>query len=308
MLEWILWLKPRGLDKLSQALIPPNIKDYITFVDNCVAKRLHMYHSQKSLSETDQRQDMFWFLCDAKDETGQGPAYNNAELHAEANLLILGATDTTSVTLAAFMFYITRNPGPYKKLVHEIRSKFASPEDVVHGPGITSCVYLRACIDESMRLSPSGPSEFPRQILAGGATIMGEYYPEGTIVGSSGWAAGHNEEFYGDSEVFRPERWIPDGEENTVERVNSLRANFNPFAQGPGSCPGKNLAILELALVIARTLHRFDVRRPVGDEGNKGQGDPAGEWGTRNKDVFQLGDAYISVRDGPMVQFRRRGV
>ncbi|PVH97614.1 cytochrome P450 monooxygenase-like protein [Periconia macrospinosa] len=306
MLELVLWLKPRGLDKLFKIITPPNIKEYIEFVNSCVAKRLAMYHEQKTLDESDQRQDMFWFLCDAKDETGTKPAYNKSELHAEANMLIIAGTDTTSTTLAGFMFYITRNPGPYKKLVQEIRSTFASPEDIVHGPELTSCVYLRACIDESMRLSPSGPSELPRQILAGGATIMGDYYPEGTVVGAPYWASGHNEDFYGDSEVFRPERWIPDGEDNTVEQVNTLRANFHPFAQGPGSCPGKNFAIMELCLAIARTFHRFDVKRPEGDKGNTGEGDPAGEWGMRNKRIFQLGDAYISVREGPMVQFRKR--
>jgi cytochrome P450 len=306
MLGTILWLKPRGLNKLFKIMTPPNIKHYIAFVDSCVAKRLDLYKTQHENPDGEQRQDMFWFLCDAKSEAGSR-AYSDGELHAEANMLIVGGTDTTSVTLAAIMFYITRNAIPYRKLIHETRSKFSSPEEIIHGPELTSCEYLRACIDESMRLSPSGPSELPRQILKGGATIKGNHYPEGTVVGSAGWANGHNDEFYGDSEIFRPERWIPDESTGvTQEDVNALRANFHPFAQGPGSCPGKNIAILELSITIARTLHRFDVRRPPGDGNSVGQGSPTSIWGMRNKNIFQLQDAYISVRNGPMVQFKER--
>ncbi|RDL39062.1 Benzoate 4-monooxygenase cytochrome P450 [Venustampulla echinocandica] len=306
MLDLILWLKPRGLDTLFKTITPPHIKNYIRFVQSCVTKRLALYQEQKEKAMSDQRQDMFWFLCDAKDEAGR-PAYSDSELYAEANMLIVGGTDTTSVTLAALMFYITRDATRLHKLVHEIRSKFLSPEDIVYGPELTSCVYLRACIDESMRLSPSGPSELPRQVLKGGAMINGDFYPEGTIVGASGWATGHNDEFYGDSEVFRPERWTPDESTGvTQEYVNILRANFHPFAQGPGSCPGKNIPILELSITVARTLHILEVRKPPTGENSLGQGIPTAGWGKRNQNIFQLQDSYISVRNGPIVQFRRR--
>ncbi|KUJ07888.1 benzoate 4-monooxygenase cytochrome P450 [Mollisia scopiformis] len=308
MLNLIVWLKPRGLDALFKSITPPNIKSYISFVEDCVTKRLELYQAQKEKTVSEQRQDMFWFLCDAKDDAGD-PAYSEGELRAEANMLIVGGTDTTSVTLAAVMFYLTRDALRLQKLVDEIQSTFSTPEHIAHGPQLTSCIYLRACIDEAMRLSPSGPSELPREILKGGAIINGEFYPQGTVVGSSGWATGHNDEFYGDSEVFRPERWIPDESTGvTEEEVNVLRANFHPFAQGPGSCPGKNIAILELSIAIARTLHRLEVRKPLEGDNSLGQGIPTNGWGMRNKNIFQLQDAYISVRNGPMVQFKKRPV
>ncbi|KAF2439275.1 benzoate 4-monooxygenase cytochrome P450 [Karstenula rhodostoma CBS 690.94] len=291
MLELVLWLKPRGLDSFLKAMTPPHIKTYVDFVDDCVAKRLDLYGSQKNKPEDEQRQDIFWFLCDAKNEDG-GRAYSASELHAKANMLIVGGTNTTSVTIAAIMFYITRNPVQYNKLVHEIQSKFSSPKQIVHGPKLISCTYLRACINKSIHLSPSGPSELPRQVLQDGAIINGHYYPEGT--------------FYGDSEVFRPDRWIPD-ESNGIpqEDVNILRSNFHPFAQGSGSCPENNIASVELLITIARTLHRFDVRRPPEDENGVGEGVPTAGWGMRKRNIFQLKDAYISVRDRPMIQFRK---
>ncbi|CAG8973607.1 hypothetical protein HYALB_00009759 [Hymenoscyphus albidus] len=307
MLNTILWLKPRGLDNLMKAIAPPDIQHYINFVESCVTDRLQLYNEQILGAEDQQRKDMFWFLCDTKDDAGK-PAYNTDQLNAEANTLIVGATDTTSTSMAGMMFYLTRYPDKLEKLVNELRSKFPTPEDIVHGPVLTSCVYLRACIDETMRLSPAGPGELPREVRKGGATIDGDFYPAGTIVGSSNWTTGHNEAIYGDTtEVFYPERWIPNPSTGvTQEDVKLARANFNPFATGPGSCPGKNLAILELSMTIGRTLHRLEIRKPLTGNNTLGEGDPANAWGKREKNVFQVEDAYVAVRHGPMLQFKKR--
>jgi len=295
------WLKPRGLNKIFDLITPPNIRKYESFVKECVDKRVALFEAQKDKPENEQRQDMFWFLCNAKDDANR-PAYTEGELRGEASLLIVAGTDTTSVTLTAFMFYITRNHMQYQKLIDEIRSKFSSPEEIVYGPTLRSCNYLKACIDEVMRLSPSGPGEFPRQVLKGGARINGDFYPEGTIVGYSGWASGHDERIFSNAEQFKPERWIPDeGSGITKEAVNALQACFHPFSAGPGSCAGKNIATLELLVTIARTLHRFDVRKALGGEGTLGES-------SHDRNIFQLQDAYIAVRNGPMVQFRERKI
>ena len=86
------------------------------------------------------------FLCAAKDPDTGKPAFGLTELLAEANLLILAGSDTTSVTISSLFFYITHNQRVYLKLVKEIREKFDSAEEIVHGPKLlTDCQYLRAC-------------------------------------------------------------------------------------------------------------------------------------------------------------------
>jgi hypothetical protein len=37
-----------------------------------------------------------------------------------------------------------------------------------------------------------------------------------------------------------------------------------------------------------------------------GAGSKAQGWGKRNPNIFHVKDKYISVRDGPMVQFKKR--
>ena len=63
--------------------------------------------------------------------------------------------------------------------------------------------------------------------------------------------------------------------------------------------------MLELLTTIARTLYRLDVKAAHGL--TLGEGDPELGWGRRDRKQFQLYDAYISMRDGPMVQFKEEG-
>ncbi|RYP41689.1 hypothetical protein DL767_000894 [Monosporascus sp. MG133] len=305
-LSLVVWLKPRGLDKLFELMTPPAVQQYYQFVHKSVTERIALQQEQAEKPESEKRQDMFYFLCEARDPDTGLPAYDETDLRAEANLLIIAGSDTTAISLSGIFFYLTGNPNQYQKLVKEIRTTFDTADDIVYGPKLSSCVYLKACIDEGMRLAPSGPSELSREVLPGGATIKGEHFPAGTIVGTSPWVNSRNEEIYGDPNLFRPERWIADedGAGVTREQVAQIRSNFHPFAAGPGNCVGKNLAMTELMITVARTLHRLDVRRAPGS--TVGGGAPELGWGARDRKQYQLIDAYISLRRGPVVQFRKR--
>ena len=220
-------------------------------------------------------------------------------------MLIVAGSDTTSSVLAGFWFYITRNERVYKRLTSEIRSTFEFSEEITIGSKISSCVYLYACIDEALRITPSGPSDFPREVLSGGTTIEGEYFPKGTIVACSHWSMSRNEEIFGDPNSFRPERYIPSESTGvTVEHVNELKSYYQPFLIGPTNCAGKNVAMTEIAIVIAKTLFRLDVRAIPGED--LGAGHPNRGWGRRDKNVYQIMDAYITVHEGPIVQFKKR--
>lgn len=260
---------------------------------------------QKAGQDQNMRKDMFHYIFQAKDpETGQ-PAYSWNELLSEANLLIIAGSDTTSISLCGFFFYLVHYPRVYAKLVNHIRSTFASVDEIVEGQKLSSCQYLRACLDEAMRLTPAGPSEFSRTILPGGLVIDGEFFPEGVNVGAAGWSDGHNDETYGDSNIYRPERWIVDEENGvTADSVAYIKSCFHPFSSGPRNCVGQNLAILEMLLVAARTLYRMDVRHAPGSK--LGAGAPELGWGRRDKKSYQVDDGFISLRQGPMLQFRKR--
>ncbi|KAH8678562.1 benzoate 4-monooxygenase cytochrome P450 [Tricladium varicosporioides] len=300
----ILWLRPRGFDALMAKITPPGIKAYYQFVHDSINKRSSLQEELREKPESQQRHDMFHFLRESKNPDTDAPAYTQEELWAEANMLIIAGADTTAVSLCGIFFYLVHDEIRLKKLTYEIRSTFVSANEIVPGQKLQSCIYLRACIDEGMRLTPAGPSETGREIKAGGAIINGEHYPAGTVVGVAAWAQTRNE-VYRDPLVFRPERWIVDTANGvTEENISLCRNNFHFFGRGPGSCPGKNMALLEMMLTVAKTLHCLDVRKAAG--GTLGEGSPDQQWGQRDRNILQMQDAYISILRGPSVQFRKR--
>ncbi|KAI1112874.1 benzoate 4-monooxygenase cytochrome P450 [Nemania sp. NC0429] len=306
----LLWLKPRGLDTLLAMMAPPAVVEFNQFVADSVTNRIALQEAEAAKPEAERRQDMFYFLAEARDPDTGSLAYDESTLRAESNLLLIAASDTTAISLAGILFYLTGHPARCEKLAKEIRSTFSSVSEIVYGPKLSACRYLRACIDEGMRLTPTGPSELPREVLPGGLRIKGQYYPAGTIVGTAAWAMSRNAQIYGDAETYRPERWIscdedPDGV--TEEALKRAKAGFHPFLSGPGNCVGQGLAMTAMCLTIARMLYQLDIGRVPGSSLGGG-GDHGLGWGQDDPHHIQLGDAYTALRRGPGVQFRKRRI
>ncbi|KAI1777222.1 cytochrome P450 monooxygenase-like protein [Hypoxylon cercidicola] len=304
ILNLVLWLKPHGLDRLLALLTPPAVQKYLQFLHESVTERITLQEEQAEKPEGERRQDMFYFLYEARDPNTGLPGYDENSLRSETNSFLIAGSDTVAVALSSTFFYLTGDPRRCQKLTREIRTTFASADEIVLGPKLSSCTYLKACIDEGMRLSPPVPSDLQREVLPGGLTIKGEFFPAGTNVGTSNWADTHSLEIYGDPDVFRPERWIVDESAGvTKEDVARMRSMLHPFSSGPHRCPGKNLAMVELLIAVARTLYRLDVRREP--ESTVGGGAPEFGWGSRSPKQYDIRDAFVSIRRGPMVQFKK---
>ena len=266
------------------------------------------------------RKDFTDYLLRARDPvTSLG--LTTAELHADSALLISAGSDTTSITISASLFYLLHNPGTLATLTREIRSTFSSPDAIRSGPALSSCVYLRACIDETLRLAPPVPSHLPREVLPGGIHVDGQFLPAGTVVGTAPWAIHHNAAYFPDAFAFRPERWIPTdhhGDDDDDDGLSIARAAFCAFSLGPRGCIGKSVAYQEVALALAHLLWLYDIC--LGEGGPSGGGVRAGEiapdgWKGKSKklvperrreDEYQLFDHFTADRDGPMVRFRGR--
>ncbi|KAM3565576.1 hypothetical protein MY1884_000109 [Beauveria asiatica] len=261
------------------------------------------------LGEETDRRDFFYYLLKARDpETGQG--FSTPELWGESNLLIIAGSDTTSTAMAATLFYLVRSPHALQNVAEEIRARFASVEEIEHGPALGGCTYLRACVDEAMRLSPSVGGILPREILAGGMTIDGHTLPVGTVVGVPHYAVQHNEDYFPDPYSYVPERWLPGaknsalGRETSQDDVSLAASAFCPFSIGPRGCIGKALAYAEMTTTLARTIYTYDMRKAVG-VADPSEGRVGNEWGRHRPGEFQLVDTFTSAKKGPVVEFKK---
>jgi cytochrome P450 len=279
------------------------VEEYKSFTQTRVDERLATREVDTSKGK---HQDMLHFLLSAVDPDTNDLAYSNRNhLLAESRLLVLTGTDTTASTLCGLFFYLAHNPRVLGKASNEVRSKFACPKDIVYGVKLSGCKYLRACIDEALRLTPPAPGEMPREILPGGAVIEGQHYPAGIDVGSSPWAMGRDQLIYGDPNIYRPERWLPsnDPEDCYSEAdVAKLKKAHHPFSIGPMNCAGQNLALLELSLITAKLLWAVDMR--VAPDQNVGEGREELGWGQRSAKEYVVKDAWLCLKEGPVLQFR----
>lgn len=267
----------------------------------------------------DAHADLFASMTDEANLDGEKPL-PQSEIFQEAVFFIPAGADTSSAAICAALFYLSRHKVAYNKLVDEVRSTFTSGDDISGGPKLTSCQYLRACIDEALRMSPPiGGTlwrEQQRASLNNKAVeppliIDGHVIPPGTQVGVSIYALHHNECYFPAPFAYRPERWLPPSSEDSEKKHttnNNMHDAFAPFSLGPRSCPGKAVAYLEMSLVLAKLVWYFDFAAAPGSLGHVGSRRKSqGALGVRDsEDEYDLHDVFVSSHDGPYLLFRAR--
>ena len=254
------------------------------------------------------RHDFMHYLIKAQDpETGD--KFSPPDLVGEAALLVGAGSDTTSTCISAMTFYLVRHPDVLKKLQNEVRNAFEDLDEIKSGPKLSGLTYLRACIDEGLRMSPPVPGILARVTLPGGMDIDGQHVPAGTVVGSAAYCVHHKEEVFPRSFEYIPERWIPGsqglGFAVTEQSVEEGRLSHIPFSTGPRNCVGKNMALMELSVTFARMMWQFDLRKVLGDRAGEGSRSSLIE-GRQRETEYQLVDYFVSKREGPNVEFKKR--
>lgn len=171
------------------------------------------------------------------------------------------------------------------------------------GPKLNSCKYLRACVDETMRMSPSVGSSLAREVQQGGAMVDGEHIPAGCDVGVPIYSIQHSADYFSNPFTFSPERWLVGEGDTTQESVALASSAYVPFSSGPRGCIGKGMALTEMMLTMAMVLWRLDFKIA---EGCSAGGSSDAEWGRHRPSEFQLKDHVTAARDGPLLHFRER--
>ncbi|KAJ6009297.1 hypothetical protein N7522_004313 [Penicillium canescens] len=175
------------------------------------------------------------------------------ELLDNVNILVTAGGDSTATTLASVVYYITHNTHSYTTLVQEIRDSFENENEITIAT-VMQLKYLRAVIDESMRVHPSVPVGLPRIVPKSGRFIDGHFVPGGTWVSVTQLTAYRYPKYFKHPEQFIPERWLGDAQ---FESDN--RSVFHPFSIGARNCIGQNLAMSNMCLTLARLLWNFDL-------------------------------------------------
>ena len=254
----------------------------------------------------------FFGLASGEISPGE-PGFITKDLWAEAVFFIAAGGATTATALSGVFFYLSRNPVAYKRLADEIRTTFADGQEILQGPQLNSCKYLRAVIDETMRLSPSSLTgawreQDPVSIASGESWVVdGHIIPPGTQVGFNNYTLNHDAKYFPNPFKFQPERWLPPESKADQAAYAAMRHAFAPFSIGERNCAGKPMAYLELSLVVARTIWYLDFTVAPGAVGRLGEGKPGSADGRDKPEEFQLYAGVVVGHEGPNLVFTPRG-
>ncbi|KAI9661138.1 MAG: hypothetical protein M1821_009465 [Bathelium mastoideum] len=204
-----------------------------------------------------EKKDLIGAIMSSKDLDGT-PIHHD-QVMGEVVATLVAGSDTTANAIVGTVGYLLQNPSAHRKLRDEIDTADARGEISKGVPRYSetqNLPWLDACISESLRLSPSISTSFPRAVPAGGDEVIpGQVIPGGTSVGVNNWVMGRDKAFYGpDAEMYRPERW-----ENPQDKTRMKDYEF-AFGHGARVCIGKNIASVELYKAILMLVRDFEIK------------------------------------------------
>ncbi|KAK6073821.1 cytochrome p450 monooxygenase [Seiridium cupressi] len=184
------------------------------------------------------------------DESAKYPTqtWSRSELSAEMAGQVLAATETTSSALTFILYELAKNPSLLAEVEEEVKAVDLDGE-------LDSLKLLDSCIKEGLRFRPPVALTGSRLVPKGGLNILGYYLPEGTVVTTQSLSMSRQRpDLFPDYNDFNPKRWVDDAK--AAERRNLSV----PFGVGARRCPGSNMALYQMRLILAAILSSFEIR------------------------------------------------
>ncbi|KAJ7602447.1 cytochrome P450 [Mycena polygramma] len=172
--------------------------------------------------------------------------------------ILLAGRDTTMHVTTMVVYFLSTYPDVCVRLREEILRHIGPSRRPTHDD-IKDMKYLRAVINESMRLYPSVPNNVRESIQATTWPSPDPkekpiYIPAGAKTPYSVFMMHRRTDLWGpDAEEFSPDRFLD-------ERVKYLLDNpfkFLPFNAGPRICLGQQFAYNEMSFMLIRLLQSF---------------------------------------------------
>ncbi|KAI0534905.1 cytochrome P450 [Xylaria digitata] len=201
---------------------------------------------EKNLSSKSEKASVFSSLTKA------GGPLNQAEIDGNLTALVIAGSETTGFILTATSYYLATNPECFRKAADEVRSAFSSAAGI-NDDDIRKLPYLRAAVDEALRMTPAEPNGLARKVVVDGIDIANQYIPKNTAIYVSQFAQNRHSSHFHLADEYHPERWLNDSrfKNDSLELVQ-------PFIQGVNVCIGRGLAWMEMRVILAKMLWNFD--------------------------------------------------
>ncbi|MCW2781320.1 MAG: cytochrome [Marmoricola sp.] len=191
-------------------------------------------------------------LNQAHPETGE--RLDDVNIRHQILTFLVAGHETTSGALSFALYYLSRDPDLLAKAQQETDQILGDDPDAEPTfEQVAKFRYLRRALDEGLRLWPTAPAfgRSPRETttLSNGVVMR----PEDWAIVMLPMVHRDPEAWGDDAEAFDPDRFLP------ARSRGRQPHSYKPFGTGERACIGRQFALHEAVLVLARLLHRYDV-------------------------------------------------
>jgi cytochrome P450 len=187
---------------------------------------------------------------------GDDAAFTDEEIYGNMLTMLLAGEDTTANTMAWMIHFVSDHPETQSRMLAEA-TKIAGKTGILSQfQDAERLSYIEAVAHETMRLKSVTPLislETIEDVELDGVAI-----PKQTALVLLTLHGGLQEAHFGGAREFRPERWLEDA--RTSGCPHNTKA-FAPFGGGPRFCPGRQLAMIEIKMVMAMLCASFEVSK-----------------------------------------------
>ncbi|XP_039032524.1 cytochrome P450 CYP736A12-like [Hibiscus syriacus] len=171
--------------------------------------------------------------------------------------------DTSAVVIVWAFSEILRHPRVMIRLQQELEA-VVGRNRLVEESDLSKLLYLDMVVKESMRLHPVAPFLVPRESMED-VIVDGYFIPKKSRILVNTWSMARDRSIWSaNAEEFLPERFIG-------SNIDLRGHDFEliPFGSGRRGCPGMQLALITVRLVLAQLIHCFDWELPDGMQPNE---------------------------------------
>ncbi len=245
-IQWFLVKEVRLPHKGWWFTLSGQVKKHKKFAQESRDIILEIIEERKN-SET-RNDDLLNMLLDTRYEDTGEPMSTN-QLIDEISILFVAGHETTANALSFTTYLLANHLEVQDKVWKEIQS--VDKEDATPSEKIQKLTYIKAVIDESMRLYP--PAWITDRENLEDDTIGDFFVRKDTLVGVSFYELHRNEKYWDDPNSFQPERFLGD-------RRKDSQGHYYPFGAGPRMCIGMGFAVYEMVLAIYYLVKNYKIK------------------------------------------------
>ncbi|KAJ4870341.1 Cytochrome P450 82G1 [Raphanus sativus] len=246
VIPWLGWL---DFAKIGQ------MKRVFKELDSLITKWLQEHLEKRLRKEKNQEKTIVDLLLDILPEDVVVCGHVR-DVIVKATILVLTLTgsDSTSITLTWAISLLLDNPTTLKAAQEEIDNTVGKGRWVEESD-IRSLKYLQAIVKETHRLYPPAPLTGIREARED-CSLGGYHVKRGSRFLVNIWKLHRDPKIWPDPEIFKPERFM---EEKSLCEKSDFE--YIPFSSGRRSCPGMNLGLRVVHLVLARLIQGFELHK-----------------------------------------------